>query len=495
MLSLATFGAGFLMRPLGAIFLGAYIDRHGRRKGLIITLAMMAAGTVLIACLPGYATLGVAAPLSVLFGWVLPGFSAGVELGGVSVAVLGTGPDVPYPRGNAGLHAWLADAGAVVSEHWPGTGPRKEHFPSRNRILAGLALGTVVIEAAERSGALITARLAADAGREVFALPGSIHNPLARGCHRLIRDGACLVQGPDEVMAQLADRIHQASADLRRVIGAPIQDRVDTAAHPAVTKATRDDVALPAGSPPNPPADDPDHQTLWQALGHDPTSMDRLVERTGLTPAVLSSMLLPMELEGTVATQHGPYHPNRRRLAGFSTSSYPPRRMRRRPREMKESILDVLLYLFEHYFTEDADLVRDRDSLRSGPLFDELGQAGFSPAEINKAIEWLDALSEQRPSPSPRRADGPTRIYFGPELDKLDVDCRGFVLFLEQHGVLDAGQRELVLDRAMALDQDQVDLDDLKWVVLMVLFNQPGSEAAYAWMETQMFDDEPELVH
>jgi len=162
---------------------------------------------------------------------------------------------------------------------------------------------------------------------------------------------------------------------------------------------------------------------------------------------------------------------------------------------MKESILDVLLYLFEHYFTEDADLVRDRDSLRSGPLFDELGQAGFSPAEINKAIEWLDALSEQRPSASPRRADGPTRIYFGPELDKLDVDCRGFVLFLEQHGVLDAGQRELVLDRAMALDQDQVDLDDLKWVVLMVLFNQPGSEAAYAWMETQMFDDEPELVH
>ena len=151
---------------------------------------------------------------------------------------------------------------------------------------------------------------------------------------------------------------------------------------------------------------------------------------------------------------------------------------------MKESILDVLLYLFEHYFTEDADLVRDRDSLRSGPLFNELGQAGFSPAEINKAIEWLDALAQQRPGASVPRADGPTRVYFGPELDKLDVECRGFLLFLEQHGVLDAGQRELVLDRAMALDQDELDLDDLKWVVLMVLFNQPGSEAAYAWMET-----------
>ncbi|MBW3549697.1 MAG: DUF494 family protein [Proteobacteria bacterium] len=162
---------------------------------------------------------------------------------------------------------------------------------------------------------------------------------------------------------------------------------------------------------------------------------------------------------------------------------------------MKESILDVLLYLFEHYFTDDADLVRDRDSLQSGPLFEELGQAGFSPAEINKAFEWLDALALQRPSATPRRADGPVRVYAGPELEKLDVDCRGFLLFLEQHGVLDAGQRELVLDRAMALDQDDLDLDDLKWVVLMVLFNQPGSEAAYAWMETQMFEDEPELVH
>ena len=162
---------------------------------------------------------------------------------------------------------------------------------------------------------------------------------------------------------------------------------------------------------------------------------------------------------------------------------------------MKESILDVLLYLFEHYFTDDADLVRDRDSLRSGPLFDELGKAGFSPAEINKAFEWLDALAEQRPSPSAPRANGPVRVFFGPELDKLDVECRGFLLFLEQQNILDADQRELVLDRAMALDQEQLDLDDLKWVVLMVLFNQPGSEAAYAWMETQMFADEPEPVH
>ena len=157
---------------------------------------------------------------------------------------------------------------------------------------------------------------------------------------------------------------------------------------------------------------------------------------------------------------------------------------------MKESILDVLLYLFEHYFTEDADLVRDRDSLQNGLL-----QAGFSPAETSKAFDWLDALAAQRPVTSAPRADGPTRLFSLHEEAKLDLECRGFLMFLEQHGVIDADRRELVLDRAMALDQDELDLDDLKWVVLMVLFNQPGAEAAYAWMETQMFVDEPETVH
>ena len=157
---------------------------------------------------------------------------------------------------------------------------------------------------------------------------------------------------------------------------------------------------------------------------------------------------------------------------------------------MKESILDVLLYLFEHYFSEDADLIRDRDSLQNGLI-----QAGFSPAEISKAFDWLDALADQRPAVAQPRVAGPVRIFHGAELDKLDVECRGFLLFLEQQGILDADQRELVLDRAMALDQDELDLDDLKWVVLMVLFNQPGAEAAYAWMETQMFGDEPESLH
>ena len=157
---------------------------------------------------------------------------------------------------------------------------------------------------------------------------------------------------------------------------------------------------------------------------------------------------------------------------------------------MKETILDVLLYLFEHYFYDDPDAVRDRDSLQNGLL-----QAGFSPTEINKAFDWLDELARQRPAVGVARGEAPVRVYVDCEQDRLDLDCRGFLMFLEHTGVIDADQRELVVDRVMALDQDEVDVDDLKWVVLMVLFNQPGSEAAYAWMESQMFEDEPEPVH
>ncbi|MDR0184293.1 DNA-processing protein DprA [Lysobacter arvi] len=218
---------------------------------------------------------------------------ATLEAGGRTLAVLGTGPDVPYPRANSGLHARIAgpDGGAIVSEYLPGTGPVAFHFPSRNRILAGLTVATVVIEAAERSGALITARLAAEAGREVFAVPGSIHNPLARGCHRLIRDGAGLVASAQEVIDALAPQVVTLTKDLRRQLGAPIQPAQ------AIEASARG-----AGG-----AHDPDYQTLWDALGHDPTAMDQLVQRTGLTAAAVSSMLLLMELDGRVFSQHGRY--------------------------------------------------------------------------------------------------------------------------------------------------------------------------------------------
>jgi Smg protein len=159
---------------------------------------------------------------------------------------------------------------------------------------------------------------------------------------------------------------------------------------------------------------------------------------------------------------------------------------------MKETILDVLLYLFENYFYDDPDAVRDRDSLQAGLI-----QAGFSPSEVSKAFDWLDELARQRPSAavSVEPVRGPVRIYADVEEARLDAECRGFLMFLEHNGVLDGLQRELVVDRVMALDQEEIDLDDLKWVVLMVLFNQPGQEAAFAWMESHMFEGDGEPLH
>ena len=229
---------------------------------------------------------------------VISGMAAGIDAAahqaalavepGTTLAVVGTGPDLAYPTYHAGLRERIAARGAVVSEHPPGTQAKPAHFPSRNRILAGLALGTLVVEASERSGALITARQAGDNGREVFAVPGSIHNPMARGCHRLIREGAGLVENAQEVLDALAPMAGELAGFLRgRLAGAVSRPHIDP------------------GDPLAPL--DPDYQPLWLALGHDPTGMDSLVERTGLTTAELSSMLLVMELDGRVAVEHGRY--------------------------------------------------------------------------------------------------------------------------------------------------------------------------------------------
>ena len=203
-----------------------------------------------------------------------------------TIAVVGTGPDRVYPAKHKVLARAVVEHGALVSEFPPGTAARREHFPRRNRIIAGLALGTLVIEASVQSGALITARLATEGGREVFALPGSIHNPMARGCHRLIRDGAALVETTDEVLQALAPVAAELADALRaRLHPLPVQER---------------------GAAPSAPAD-PDQARLWDALGHDPAGIDQLAARTGLTVDALSSMLLLMELEGRVFAAHGRY--------------------------------------------------------------------------------------------------------------------------------------------------------------------------------------------
>ncbi len=151
---------------------------------------------------------------------------------------------------------------------------------------------------------------------------------------------------------------------------------------------------------------------------------------------------------------------------------------------MKENVLDVLMYLFENYMDSDAETGPDQESLRV-----ELLEAGFPKIEINKAFEWLEGLSARQEHVDSRLpADRSIRLYTHKEVEKLDVACRGFLMFLEQTGILSPASRELVVDRVMALETEEIELDQLKWVILMVLFNQPGQEAAYAWMEDLVFD-------
>jgi Smg protein len=152
---------------------------------------------------------------------------------------------------------------------------------------------------------------------------------------------------------------------------------------------------------------------------------------------------------------------------------------------MKESVLDVLMYLFEHYLDEETEVDSDQESLRS-----ELVGAGFPEAEIGKAFAWLEGLTAEHEEGGAIEVArvGSVRIYTGDEMGRLDTRCRGFLIFLEQVGVLDGLSRELVIDRVMALEDEEMDLDQLKWVVLMVLFNQPGRESAYAWMEDLVID-------
>jgi DNA processing protein len=202
--------------------------------------------------------------------------------GGGTLAVAGTGLDRVYPARHHDLAHRIAETGALVSEYTLGTPPRAGNFPRRNRIIAGLSLGTLVVEAAENSGSLITARLAAEEGREVFAIPGSIHNPLARGCHALIRQGAKLVERGADVLEELGPHL---SVGLR-----PDGDDIHTG-HRLQAQGP-DDL-------------DPDYRRLLTCMGYDPVSVDLLVDRSGLTPEAVSSMLLILELRGYVAAHAG----------------------------------------------------------------------------------------------------------------------------------------------------------------------------------------------
>ena len=200
-----------------------------------------------------------------------------LEAGGRTVALLGHGIDRVYPPQNHELAHQITQHGALVTEYPLGAPPDKRHFPERNRLISGLSLGTLVVEAARRSGSLITARFAAEQGREVFALPGSIHNPLARGCHELIRQGAKLVETAADIGAELA----------------PLAGHLGQNVTESSTNKTS---AI---------HEDDDYAELRKVLSYDPTSIDDLQSQSGLTIDQLSSMLLILELQGEVEALSG----------------------------------------------------------------------------------------------------------------------------------------------------------------------------------------------
>ena len=213
--------------------------------------------------------------------------TASLDSAANGLAVIGTGPDQCYPASHRALDARLREQGLVLGEYPPGTPPIAHHFPARNRILAGLTMAVIVVEAAQRSGALLTARLAAEAGREVFAVPGSIRQPQSRGCHRLLREGAGLLESIEDLLPCLAP--------LARQLGINLQQRLENAPHPVEQPSA----AVFQG-------DDRARRVL-AAIEVEPVDMDELVQRTGLTVNDLSSILIGLELEGWVSCQHGRY--------------------------------------------------------------------------------------------------------------------------------------------------------------------------------------------
>ena len=206
---------------------------------------------------------------------------------GRTIAVLGTGPDRVYPAGHRDLARRIAESGALVSEFAPGQGPLAQNFPRRNRLISGLSLGVLVTEAALKSGSLITARTALEQGREVFAVPGSIRNPLARGCHALIRDGAKLVETAAEILVELAPV-------LRCALAAP------------VSTGDADLASTGVGTTPSSPESlDAESRRLLESMGFDPVAPDELIGRSGLPAQRIASMLLVLELSGHVSSAPG----------------------------------------------------------------------------------------------------------------------------------------------------------------------------------------------
>lgn len=225
--------------------------------------------------------------------------SAALQSAAGTVAVLGTGVDTIYPASHAPLAAEIAEQGALISEFPLGTAPRAGNFPRRNRIISGLSVGVLVVEASIRSGSLITARLALEQGREIYAIPGSIHNPQARGCHQLIKQGAKLVETVEDILEELPALL------------AHYQALPKPAAKPSTDDLFRS-IQAPSDVVPGTPEYEPvtvseAASALLEALGYDPVPADVLVSRTGLPAHCVSAELMALELAGQVIRTPGGY--------------------------------------------------------------------------------------------------------------------------------------------------------------------------------------------
>ena len=211
---------------------------------------------------------------------------AALDAGTLTIAVNGTGLDTVYPGSSVGVAGRIRTQGAMISELPLGSPPKRQHFPSRNRIISGLSLAVLVIEAGLNSGTLITARKAAEQGRDVFALPGSLHNPMAKGCHRLIREGARLVETTSDIMQELGPVAAELQMEIRQ--------RLDLAEDGPEKPVKLQQTLL----------DDTDYRSVWDVLSFDPKPMDIIIEQSGFSAREVSSMLLMMELNGLIKN-HG----------------------------------------------------------------------------------------------------------------------------------------------------------------------------------------------
>ena len=231
---------------------------------------------------------------------------------GKTIAVLGSGLEEIYPKRHQELADQIVNAGGVLlSEHLPDIKALAQHFPRRNRIVSGMSLGTLVIEAALKSGSLITARLAAEQGRDVFALPGAVSNPLSRGCHLLIKEGANLIEGAGDIIALLNSdlAVETRAAGLLQEQQQEDFFAASSTASSSVSSASQSVQAASTSSAPKPagPKLSGISKTIYQALDVVPTSIDALVNRTGLSVAEIAQQLMLMELQGQIAQTPGGY--------------------------------------------------------------------------------------------------------------------------------------------------------------------------------------------